>query len=85
MVSSVRRCTEYMSPFAAQGQCHYFMPSLEGYSFSSGYILTEVKENAHNTLSWPFMVPVMGLITFAFSIQRYAWMPLVFYVLFNST
>ena len=36
------------------------------------YILTQVKENAQNTCPWPFMVPVMGLMTFALSNQRHA-------------
>ena len=61
----------HVSVIRAQGQCPpNFMPSLEGYSFNSGYILTLVKENAQNTCPWPFMVPVMGLITFALSNQN---------------
>ena len=32
-------------------------------------------ENAQNTCPWPFMVPVMGLMTFALSNQRHAWLP----------
>ena len=65
----------HLSVIWAQGQCHNFMPSLEGYSFNSGYILTYVKENAQNTCPWPFMVPVIGLMTFAFSNQRHAKLP----------
>ena len=65
----------HVSVIRAQGQCHNFMPSLEGYSFNSGYILTLVKENAQSTCPWPFMVPVMGLMTFALSNQRHAWLP----------
>ena len=64
----------YFMP-TAQGQCSNFMLSLEGYSLNSGYILTLVKENAQNTCPWPFMVPVMGLMTFALSNQRHAWLP----------
>ena len=30
----------HISVIWAQGQCANFMPSLEGYSFNSGYILT---------------------------------------------
>ena len=45
----------HVSVIQAQGQCHTFMPSLEGYSFNSGYILTQVKENAQNTCPWPFI------------------------------
>ena len=45
----------HVSVIRAQGQCHNFMPSLEGYSFNSGYIFTQVKENAKNTCPWPFI------------------------------
>ena len=62
----------------AQGQCHNFMLSLEGYSFNSGYMLSEVKENAQNTCPWQFMVPVMGLMTFSLSNQRQPSMPWYF-------
>ena len=64
----------HVSVIRAQGQCPNFMPSLEGYSFNSGYILTQVKENAQNTCPWPFMVPVMRLMAFALSNQRHAWL-----------
>ena len=64
----------HVSIIRAQGQCPNFMPNLEGYSFNSVYILTLVKENAQNTCPWPFMVPVMGLMTFALSNQRHAWL-----------
>ena len=30
----------HVSVIRAQGQCPNFLPSLEGYSFNSGYILT---------------------------------------------
>ena len=62
----------HVSVIRAQGQCPNFLPSLEGYSFNSGYILTEAKENAQNTCPWPFMLPVMGLMTFALSNKRHA-------------
>ena len=65
----------HASVIRAQGQCPNFMPSLKGYSFNSGYILTLVKENAQKTCPWPFMVPVMGLMTFALSNQGHAWLP----------
>ena len=67
----------------AQGQCHNFMPSLEGYSINSGNILTEVKENAQNTCPWLFMVPVLGIMTFPISKQRDGWMPWYF-ILFST-
>ena len=54
-------CIIHVSVIRAQGQCPNFMPSLEGY--------------AQNTCPWPFMVPVMGLMTFALSNQRHAWLP----------
>ena len=65
----------HVSVIRAQGQCLNFMPILEGYSFNSGYILTLAKENAQNTCLWPFMVPVMGLMTFVLSNQKHAWLP----------
>ena len=66
----------HVSVIRAQGQCHNFMQILEGYSFNSGYILTLVKENAQNTCPWPFMVTVMGLMTFALSNQTCILCPL---------
>ena len=65
----------HVSVTRAQGQCPNFMSSVEGYSFNSGYILTKVKENAQNTCSYPFIVLVMGLMPFALSNQRHAWLP----------
>ena len=65
----------HVSFMRTQGQCHEFMPSLEVYSINSGNILTLVKENAKDTCTWPFMVPVIGIMTFPLSKQRNGWMP----------
>ena len=71
MVSSVRRCTEYMS----------LLYGLKGSVITSCQALKDI----HLTLvthwtklrkcAWPFMVPVMGLMTFSLSNQRHAWLP----------